>query len=68
MDAFWQHAIKNWKTTASGLCSFAMVTGTFVSGYFGLQHDQKSLMISGIATFVTSLAKVYIGALQSDAK
>jgi len=67
MKAFLTHAFENWKTTASGILSFLMITGTFVSGYFALNQSPTALKISGIATFVSSLAKVYIGALLTDA-
>jgi hypothetical protein len=66
MKAFLVHALENWKTTASGLCSFLMATGLFVAGYFALNQSPNALKITAVATFVSGLAKVYIGMLSTD--
>lgn len=68
MKAFWDHAWANPRTTASGICSFAMMTGLFVAGSFALHQDPKSMKIAAAATLVAGLAKLYNSALQADPK
>lgn len=59
----------NWKTTCSGICSFLMLNGLFLTGYLAtMAHPAPWVTTaSGIATFVTSLMKVWIGFLMVDA-
>jgi hypothetical protein len=59
----------NWKTTCSGICSFLMINGLFLTGYLATMVHPPAWVTtaSGIATFVTSLMKVWIGFLMVDA-
>lgn len=69
MKAFLVHAIENWKTTASGICSFAVITCGYITGYLALHPTPGSLglKVFTIATFTSGLAKVYILAISTDA-
>lgn len=59
----------HWKTTLSAICSFLMITGTFISGYLTTQTGLTSweTKLSAACTFFVGLMKVWIGFLQYDA-
>ena len=60
----------NWKTTCSGICSFLMITGVFVSGYLATQVANPApwqIKLASGCTFAVGLMKVWIGFLMVDA-
>jgi hypothetical protein len=65
--SFFKTAFSNPKTSLSGILSFLMVTGGYLAGYAVLHQTPFWVKVGAASSFISGLAKVYIGLRMKDA-
>ena len=60
--------MKNWKTTVNGILAAIIGTAGPVTAYLATIHSNSAATAAGIVTLVASVARVYVGLLETDAQ
>ena len=57
----------NWKTTAAGILSAYLAIVAPLTAYLATLPGKTAVQISGVATFLGVVARIWIGLIQNDA-
>lgn len=60
--------MKNWKTTVNGILAAIIGTAGPVTAYLATIHSNGAATAAGIVTLIASVARVYVGLLETDAQ